>query len=94
MNMFAMVCSLILAIGLGFGLSCHLFASLLSQSNDIGNSVGEASHYDAKVKYDRTMHCMDGFQEKEFNEKYLSDEYFREEKEKAKSEPASDKMIL
>ena len=94
MNMFAFVLSLILAIGLGFGLSCHIFASILAKSNDIGNSVGEPSQYKAEVKYDRTMHRMDEFQKKEFTQKYLNDEYFLEEKKHAKSEPDSETLIL
>ncbi len=39
------VLSFVLAIGLGFGLACLIFASLLSKSNDIGNSIGDAAHY-------------------------------------------------
>lgn len=93
-DMVTLQCALILAIGLGFGISCHIFASILSKSNDIGNSVGEASQYDAKVKYDRSMHGMDEYQDKEFREKYLCDEYFREERERSVSEPADDTKIL
>ena len=33
------VFALLLAIGLGFGLACLIFASLLDKSNDIGNSI-------------------------------------------------------
>ena len=94
MNMFALVFSLSLAIGLGFGLSCHIYASILKKSNDIGNSVGEVSHYDAEVKFDRTMHRMDCLQTDEFNNKYINGDYFREEEEKDKTKPSSNTMII
>lgn len=81
--------------GLGFGLSCFIFASLLSKSNDIGNSVGEVSRYAARPCFDRSIHRMTPDDEREFTRKYIkSDEYFRDEIEKAKSEPAPDTKIL
>ena len=87
------ILALILSIGLGFGLSCLMFASILSKSNDIGNSVAVASHYKMKHKFDRSMHRMTDYDKKEFNQKYMCDEYFREEVEKAKSGPASYKLV-
>ena len=82
------ILALILAIGLGFGLACFIFASLLTKSNDIGNSIGEASHYTVGITYDRTVNKMS---KDERNNFALS--YFRNDEEKAKSEPASDKMV-
>ena len=43
----------LLAIGVGFGTACFIFASLLSKSNDIGNSIGTFSHYSSGVEFDR-----------------------------------------
>ena len=43
----------VLALGLGFGLACLIFASLLAKSNDIGNSIGQASLYSGDVVFDR-----------------------------------------
>lgn len=45
---------MLLAIGLGFGLACLIFASILSKSNDIGNSIGEASKYSNGIYYDQS----------------------------------------
>lgn len=42
-----------LALGLGFGCACFIFASLLAKSNDIGNSTGTLNHYSGGVVFDR-----------------------------------------
>ncbi len=49
------VVAFIFAIGLGFGLACFIFASLLSKSNDIGNSIGNANRYTGGIVYDRSV---------------------------------------
>lgn len=82
------VFAFILAIGLGFGLSCLIFASLLSKSNDIGNSIGEASHYSAGATFDRVVNKMPSKERENF-----ALGYFRNEEENAKSVPASDKLV-
>ena len=89
------VLALVLAIGLGFGVSCLIFASLLSNSNDIGNSVGSVSSYAERPNFDRSAHRITPEEEREFIQEYIKgDEYFKDEIEKAKSEPDPDKLIL
>ena len=82
------VLALILAAGVGFGLACFIFASLLAKSNDIGNSIGEASHYSLGIAYDRTQDKM----KKEETETFGLG-YFREEDQKKITEPAEDKPV-
>ena len=48
------ILAMLLAIGLGFGLACLIFATILSKSNDIGNSIGEVSKYSNGIYYDQT----------------------------------------
>lgn len=48
----------VLAIGVGFGLACLIFASLLFKSNDLGDSVGKAELYTSGIDYDY-HHCYD-----------------------------------
>lgn len=87
--------ALILSMGVGFGLSCLFFASLLSKSNDIGNSVGAVSRYAERPVFDRSPHRISSEEEKEFIREYIkSDEYFKDELEKAKSEPDSAKPLI
>lgn len=81
------ILALILAIGLGFGLACLIFASLLSKSNDIGNSVGEAGRYTVGISYDRSV---DKLKKNEVDTFGLG--YFRAE-ELNKPEPASEKPV-
>ncbi|MBR4556857.1 MAG: hypothetical protein IKO15_05175 [Clostridiales bacterium] len=50
--------SVILSIGIGFGLACLIFANLLAKSNDIGNSIGSASQYSRGVVFDRRVDRM------------------------------------
>lgn len=53
--------SLILAIGVGFGTACLIFASLLYKSNNLGDSIGKADLYTIGIQYD-TNHCYDDSQ--------------------------------
>lgn len=82
------VLALILAAGLGFGLSCFIYATLLSISNDIGNSVGEASHYSAGIIYDRTRDKISSSEKEIF-----ALGYFREEEQNRRKEPEYDKLV-
>lgn len=82
------ILALLLSIGLGFGLACFIFASLLAKSNDIGNSVGEVGHYSLGISYDRTQ---DKMKDKERENFALG--YFREEDQNKKPEPAYDKLV-
>lgn len=43
--------SLVFAIGVGFGLSCWIFGTLLEKSNNIGDSRGDRFEYNARVTY-------------------------------------------
>lgn len=68
------ILALIIALGLGFGLSCFLFASLLSGSNDIGNNVGEASRYTVGIEYDITTNNLSDAEVKSFGRGYITEE--------------------
>jgi hypothetical protein len=68
------ILALIIALGLGFGLSCFLFASLLSRSNDIGNNVGEASRYTVGIEYDITTNNLSDAEVKSFGRDYITEE--------------------
>ncbi len=81
------VLAFILAIGLGFGLACLIFASLLSKSNDIGNSIGEAGRYTIGISYDR---CADKMKKNEVD--VFGNGYFRDE-DFSKSQPVSDRLV-
>ena len=52
------ILALILSVGLGFGLACFIFATLLAKSNDIGNSIGEVAHYSVGITYDLNLNKM------------------------------------
>ena len=80
--------ALILSIGLGFGLACLIFASLLAKSNDIGNSIGEASHYTAGVTFDRRQD-----QIKKSEKDTFAIGYCRVDEQLQKIEPASDRLV-
>ena len=43
--------ALLFALGLGFGLSCWIFGTILEKSNNIGDSRGEKTEYGAFVVY-------------------------------------------
>jgi hypothetical protein len=81
------VLSFVLAIGLGFGLACLIFASLLSKSNDIGNSIGDAAHYTVGISYDRSVDRL-----KRDERDTFGTGYFREE-ELNRPEPESNKLV-
>ena len=81
------VLSFVLAIGLGFGLACLIFASLLSKSNDIGNSIGDAAHYTVGISSDRSVDRL-----KRDERETFGTGYFREE-ELNRPEPESNKLV-
>ena len=70
------VVAFILAIGLGFGLACLIFASLLDKSNDIGNSIGTASTYSEGVVFDRRVDRMKKEERESFGSTYTLDEKY------------------
>ena len=70
------VIALILSIGLGFGLACLIFASLLSKSNDIGNSICSASSYSGGVVFDRRSDRMKKDEKETFALSYTRDENY------------------
>ena len=65
---------LILASGLGFGLACFIFASLLSKSNDIGNSIGSVYDYGSGVNFDTRANRMKKSEKDTFGATYISPE--------------------
>ena len=82
------ILALVLSIGLGFGLACLIFASLLSRSNDIGNSIGEASHYTGGVIFDRRQDKI-----KKSEKDTFAIGYCRMDEHQDRVEPAADKMV-
>ena len=79
--------ALILAIGVGFGTACFIFASLLIKSNDIGNSIGSAYHYSSRVSFDRREDKISSSVRESFGMGYI-----REEDRNA-YKPGSDKKV-
>lgn len=84
------VIALILSIGLGFGLACFLFASLLSKSNNIGDSVGEAEQYHAKAIFDQ--HLDDEYSKSKSDIQFRLSHYQPNHKAQI-VEPPSDKLV-
>lgn len=82
------VLALVLAIGLGFGLACFIFATLLAKSNDIGNSIGKVSHYSNGIYYDRNQNKLKNNEKETFG---LG--YFREDDQNRRPESAYDKLV-
>ena len=72
------VIAFILSIGVGFGLACLIFASLLSKSNDIGNSIGSASSYSGGVVFDRRADRMKKDERENFALSYTNDEKYKD----------------
>ena len=68
------ILALIIAAGLGFGLSCLIFSVLLSRSNDIGNSVGTASKYTVGIDYDMRTNNLSNDELKSFGKGYISED--------------------
>lgn len=68
------ILALIIALGLGFGMSCFIFASLLSKSNDIGNNVGEYSRYTFGIEYDMRTNNLTDDEVKTFGRGYITEE--------------------
>lgn len=64
----------IFSIGLGFGLTFFVFASLLERSNDIGNSIGTASTYSNGIKYDIARNDITYEQAASYVSRYIKDE--------------------
>jgi len=69
-----LVLCIILSIGLGYGISCFLFATLLERSNDIGNTIGEASRYTVGISYNNTRNEMKADEAEKFGTWYITDE--------------------
>ena len=82
-----------LAIGLGFGLACMIFATLLSRSNDIGNSVGHYKDYSDGIAFvffrDNLMKSAvpDYDEVQNFGTSFIS------EADRNRPEPASDQLV-
>lgn len=81
------VLALVLAIGLGFGLACLIFASLLAKSNDIGNSIASSSRYSAGINYDRSRDKLKKDEKDSFTAGYIHQEDYNP------NEPASQKLV-
>ncbi|MBR3462469.1 MAG: hypothetical protein IKH20_07320 [Clostridiales bacterium] len=79
--------ALILAIGVGFGTACFIFASLLIKSNDIGNSIGSAYHYSRGVSFDRREDKISSSVRESFGMGYIREE------ERNAYKPGSDKKV-
>ena len=70
------VIAFLLSIGVGFGLACLIFASILSKSNDIGNSIGSASNYTGGPVFDRRSDRMKKEERESFAISYTRDENY------------------
>lgn len=65
------ILAFILSIGLGFGLACLIFASILAKSNDIGNNMAEASRYTPGIDYDRSRDKLNKSERDSFTTGYI-----------------------
>lgn len=81
------VLAFILAIGLGFGLACLIFASLLAKSNYIGNSVASSGRYSIGINYDRSRDKLKKDEKESFTVGYIHKEDYNP------NEPASEKLV-
>lgn len=81
------VFALLLAIGLGFGLACLIFASLLDKSNDIGNSIASSSRYSIGINYDRSRDKLKKDEKESFTIGYIHKEDYNP------NEPSSEKLV-
>ncbi|MBE7072636.1 MAG: hypothetical protein E7383_07810 [Ruminococcaceae bacterium] len=81
------VFALLLAIGLGFGLACLIFASLLDKSNDIGNSIASSSRYSIGINYDRSLDKLKKDEKESFTIGYIHKEDYNP------NEPSSEKLV-
>ena len=81
------VIAFILSVGVGFGLACLIFASILSKSNDIGNSIGSASNYSGGVVFDRRADRMKKDERESFALSYTRDDRYVD------NGPAADKKV-
>ena len=81
------VFALLLAIGLGFGLACLIFASLLDKSNDIGNSIASSSRYSIGINYDRSRDKLKKDEKESFAIGYIHKEDYNP------NEPSSEKLV-
>ena len=81
------VFALILAIGLGFGLACLIFASILAKSNDIGNSIADSSRYSIGISYDRNRDKLNKAERETFTSGYIHPEDYNP------NEPAGEKLV-
>ena len=81
------VLAFILAIGLGFGLACLIFASILAKSNDIGNSVASSGRYSVGISYDRSLDKLKKDEKESFTTGYIHPEDYNP------NEPAGEKLV-
>lgn len=62
--------SFLFAIGVGFGLSCLIFGSMLDKSNNIGDSRGSANDYKAYIHYTARKDCLNKEDKTSFCNRY------------------------
>ncbi len=79
--------ALVLSIGLGFGLACWIFATLLAKSNDIGNSIADAACYTTGIDYDRSRDKLKKEERESFSMGYIHAEDVNP------NEPAGEKLV-
>lgn len=68
------ILALILSAGLGFGLPTMIFGILLSKTNDMGNSIGQASSYTTGIEYDIVWDDIGADGAEHFAEGYITDD--------------------
>lgn len=82
-----------LAVGLGFGLACLIFAALLSGSNDIGNSVSRYKDYSGGVSFVFFRDDIRKSAVPDYDEVQNFGNSFITEADRNRSEPASDLLV-
>ena len=62
--------SFLFAIGVGFGLSCWIFGTMLEKSNNIGDSKGDRADYQAYVNFTSRQDRLSNSERKSFSSMY------------------------
>lgn len=68
------IIALVIALGLGFGLSVLIFSALLLRSNDIGNEVGSDFQYTFGIDYEIRRNNLSADEASSFGSGYMTEE--------------------
>lgn len=83
---------LIVSVIFGFALACFIFAWILSESNDIGNSTAEVEDFKTEISFDV---CMDPLKldKTVYDERHIFCQWYYQEIAPDPNEPDPDKLV-